>query len=101
MISKAGIAIFLFGNKRDARGRIVLADGMREELLIARRMGLQIIAVGSTGWIAEEIANDLSTSLDGRSKAFKKAFATANDRTADIASTVKAILVMVGEYSAL
>jgi hypothetical protein len=98
MISKAGIAIFLFGNKRDRRGNIVYADGMREELSIARSLGLQIIAVGSTGWVAEETVKEIIGSLTGRTKAFKKAFAVANDSNADIESTVKAILTMVNEY---
>ncbi|MGZ3236723.1 MAG: SIR2 family protein [Burkholderiaceae bacterium] len=98
MIRKAGIAIFLFGNKRDKRGNIIKADGMLEELEIARAMGLKIIAAGSTGWVAREIANDLAGTLSGRSKAFRKAFAIANDANVDIASTVKAILMMVNEY---
>lgn len=98
MIGKAGIAIFLFGNKRDDRGNIVVADGMREELVIAQSMNLSIIAAGSTGWVAQEIASDLAGSLSGRTKAFRQAFAIANDPTADIASTVKAIMTMVNEY---
>ncbi|MFL9904572.1 SIR2 family protein [Paraburkholderia fungorum] len=100
MISKAGIAIFLFGNKRDDRGNIVPADGMRDELAIARALGLHIVTAGSTGWVAQEIASDLAGSLAGRTKAFRKAFAIANDPNPriEIASTVKAILTMVNEY---
>ncbi|MBI5791878.1 MAG: SIR2 family protein [Rhodocyclales bacterium] len=98
MISNAGIAIFVFGNKRDGRGKIILADGMRYELEIARSMGLQIIAIGSTGWIAQEIAADLRSSLSGRTKAFLKAFTVANDPNAPIESIVRATLTMVCEY---
>lgn len=98
MISKAGIAIFLFGNKRDDRGHIVPADGMREELAIAQSLGLKIIAVGSTGWIAQEIANDLAGRLTGRSKAFLKAFQIAADPSSDVVAKVKAILYMTLEY---
>ncbi|WP_296555448.1 SIR2 family protein [Pigmentiphaga sp.] len=101
MIGKAGIAIFLFGNKRSARGKIVLADGVREELAIARAMGLHIVAAGSTGWVAQEIAAELAASISDRSKAFKKAFSVANDPRADTASIVKAVLVMVNEYANL
>ena len=101
MIGKAGIAIFLFGNKRDSHGKIVVADGMREELAIAKSMGLQIVAVGSTGWVAEEIATDLSAAISDQTKAFKRAFAVANDPNSDIASTVKSVLVMVSEYANL
>lgn len=98
MIRKAGIAVFLFGNKRDGRGRVVDADGMREELAVAKEMGLHIVAVGSTGWVAEQIARELRPSVATRTKAFRKAFSVANDKDADIASTVKATLAMVGEY---
>ncbi|MEF9481031.1 SIR2 family protein [Ralstonia sp. 1B3] len=101
MIGKAGIAIFLFGNKRDSRGNIVLADGMREELAIARSKGLQVVAVGSTGWMAQEIATSLAGAIVERSKAFKKAFAVANDPGVDIPSTVRAVLTMVHEYANL
>ena len=31
MLDYAGIAIFVFGNKRDATGDVVLSNGMREE----------------------------------------------------------------------
>jgi archaellum component FlaG (FlaF/FlaG flagellin family) len=61
-------------------------------------MQLKIIAVGSTGWVAQEIADDLADALSGRTKAFKKAFAIANDPNVDIASTVKATMTMVNEY---
>jgi hypothetical protein len=101
MIGKAGIAIFLFGNKRDGRGNIVVADGMREELEIAKSLGLHIVAVGSTGWIANEIASSLSASINSRTKEFKKAFIVANDPGSDVASVVKAVLLMVNEYSTL
>jgi hypothetical protein len=98
MISKAGIAIFLFGNKRDERGKIVPADGMQEEFDIAQACGLQIIAAGSTGWMAERIAKDQVSFLSERTSTFRKAFDIANNPRADIASTVKAILTMVNEY---
>lgn len=101
MLSKAGIAIFLFGNKRDGRGNITSADGMWEELAIARSMGLHVIAVGSTGWVAEEIANDLKSSISSRTKAFQKAFAIANDPDSDKTVITKAIMTMVDECKRL
>ena len=101
MIGKAGIAIFLFGNKRDDRGRIVAADGMREEYSIVQALGLSVIAVGATGWVAQEISRDLVGKISGRSKAFQKACRTANDSAADIDSVVKATLTMASEYKNL
>lgn len=98
MISKAGIAIFLFGNKRDAKEKIVDADGMIEELLIAQSLGLHIIAVGATGWVAGQIADGQAAFNSSRSKGFNRAFAIANDPSADLESIVKAVMTMVNEY---
>ncbi len=73
MIGKAGIAIFLFGNKRDDRGRIVAADGMREGYSIVQALGLSVIAVGATGWVAQAISRDLVGKISGRSgRPFRK-----------------------------
>ena len=98
MIGKAGIAIFLFGNKRDAKGRLERADGMLEELSLARAEGLHVIAVGATGWIAEHIAASLASDARARTPAFRKAFAVANDANAKPTAIVKAVIAMVIEY---
>ena len=49
MLSYAGVALFLFGNKRDASGAVVGADGMEEEFKLAVAKGLFVVPVGSTG----------------------------------------------------
>lgn len=98
MVKKAGIAIFVFGNRRNARGKIEDAKGMLEELSLAREAGLYIIAVGATGWIAAEIAESLVGDSSLRTPAFRKAFAVANNPKADPAKIVKAVLTMVAEY---
>jgi hypothetical protein len=54
MISKAGVAIFVFGNKADDNGTVA-ADGMLEEFRIANAMGLLIVPVASTGSVAARI----------------------------------------------
>lgn len=101
MIAKAGIAIFLFGNKRDARGGIEKASGMLEELSLAQASGLHVIAVGATGWVAEEFAASPSGDLGIRSPAFQKAYAVINDKSADPIAIVKSIILMVTEYGAV
>lgn len=98
MINKAGIAIFLFGNKRDKNGSIVLADGVEQEFEIAKALGLKLIAVGATGWVAEKIAKDLVESSTKESKAFKTAFQTANNPKSKPNHIVDAVLTMVSEY---
>lgn len=58
MVSKSGIAIFVFGNTVDRSGRIVSAEGMLEEFKIATESGLVVVPVGSTGYVAEMIPQD-------------------------------------------
>jgi len=55
MISHAGVAIFVFGNKTGAAGDVLLADGMLEEFEIAHSAGLLVIPVGATGYVAETL----------------------------------------------
>ena len=54
MISNAGACIVLAGDKVVA-GTVVSADGVRQEVQIAREQGKAIIPVGATGHIAREL----------------------------------------------
>jgi hypothetical protein len=55
MLAQAGVALFLFGNKRDATGNIVAADGMEEEFALASQKRLALVPVGCTGHTASEL----------------------------------------------
>lgn len=78
MIPLARIAIFLFGNKLDATGNVVPANGVRREFEIATANGLKVVPVGATGFMAEElwkeVAADLDTYFPGHSKEFDDNF---------------------------
>lgn len=64
-IPLAGIAVFVFGNKkRKDNGEIVLADGMIEEFNIAIRNGLKVIPIGATGYVAEQIWLNVKSDFD-------------------------------------
>lgn len=63
MISRSGLAIFLFGNKTD-NGKLAKADGMMEEYQIALEKGNIIVPVGCTGYVAEEIWNEIKIDLE-------------------------------------
>jgi len=54
MISNAGICIVLAGNK-NVSGAIVPADGVRQEVEIARDQGKLVVPVGATGHVAREL----------------------------------------------
>ena len=55
MISLAGIAVFIFGNKNDGKGNVTLANGVKREFEIALSQGLIPIPIASTGYITQEI----------------------------------------------
>ena len=53
MINYAGIAIFVFGNKRDATGDIVPSNGMKQEFELCVQAGVRPLPIGATGYMAE------------------------------------------------
>lgn len=95
MISYAGIAIFVFGNKiKD--GNIVVADGLIKEFEIAKNNGLLLIPVGATEYATREIYNKLSQDgyFDGAE--FPKDLREHINKLADFNSdleTIKGVLI--------
>lgn len=59
MISLAGIAVFIFGNKNDGKGNIILASGVKREFEIAISQGLIPIPIVATGYITQEIFDEI------------------------------------------
>lgn len=62
MISLGGVAIFIFGNKKNSSNEIVLANGVKREFEIAIEHQLIPIPVPMTGYVAEEIFNAIMQS---------------------------------------
>lgn len=62
MISRAGVSIFLFGNKLND-SRIILADGMKSELQIAVERHNLVVPVGCTGFVAQEIWENIRQNM--------------------------------------
>ncbi|AGP48697.1 hypothetical protein PSYCG_05865 [Psychrobacter sp. G] len=60
MISYAGISIFLFGNKLNENGELVLSNGIQEEFDISNNNSNFLLPVGGTGYIAEKLWKDLT-----------------------------------------
>lgn len=63
LISAAGICLVVLGNKR-IDGRIVPAGGVRRECEIACQHGLNVVPLGATGYMANEIWSEMSSNLD-------------------------------------
>ncbi len=71
MIDYAGIALFVFGNKRDPKGGLVLSNGMRQEFDLCIQAGVHPLPVGATGFMAGELWNEVQ-------KDFAKFYPDAN-----------------------
>ncbi len=65
MISYAGIAIFMFGNKLEGES-VVASNGMRQEFDIAKEKGLVLLPIGATGYISEELWSEALMDLQNR-----------------------------------
>ena len=63
MISRAGVSIFLFGNKL-VDGEVKLANGMQEEFDIAYNKGHSLLPIGYTGYKALELWNEINTNFE-------------------------------------
>jgi hypothetical protein len=86
MISRAGISIFIFGNKKDSNtNEIIDANGVRSEFKIAREQGNILIPVGVTGFMATElwdiINNSFSDFYPKASQTLRCLFAKLNEET--------------------
>jgi hypothetical protein len=62
IISSVGIVIFFIGNK-NIDGKILLADGMKEEFCIAKQLGLIVIPIGCSGYMAKEIWDEVQNNI--------------------------------------
>jgi hypothetical protein len=89
MLDHAGIAIFVFGNKRTPAGDIVASNGMKEEFDICVERGAHPLPIGATGFMArelwEEMNKDLTKFYPAAPPTFKTDFASLGDtaKTAD------------------
>jgi hypothetical protein len=64
MISNAGIAIFIFGNKEDDENGVVEASGITNEFEIAKNLGLKLIPIGATGFTSKTLWKKIIGNFD-------------------------------------
>jgi Sir2- and TIR-associating SLOG family/SIR2-like domain len=95
LIGDAGIALFLFGNKR-AGSAIVASDGMKQEYDIALKHGLVVLPIGATGSISEHLAKELlATSSGALSGANRDALEAISKPVTDLMTLVDPIVDLV------
>ena len=62
MISLAGVSIIIFGNKKNADGDLIQANGVKSEFDIALKHNLIPIPIATTGYMTSEIFNEIMKS---------------------------------------
>jgi hypothetical protein len=86
IVSHAGIAIFLFGNKRGDKEQLIEADGVHEEFRFAVEAGLAIVAIGATGSAAkniwETVCNDFLSYFPNATSKMRSAYKALGDSRA-------------------
>ena len=63
IFENAGIAIFMFGNKL-SDNEIIMANGVYEEYEIAKKANAYIIPIGSTGYVAKRIWDEVFQNIN-------------------------------------
>lgn len=64
MLAETGVSIFMFGNKKEAKtGSIIEANGCMQEFEIAKTKGNIIIPIGSTGYTAKTILENVKKDM--------------------------------------
>lgn len=95
MISRTGVSIFIYGNKREGKD-LVLADGIYSEFEISSHQNNYIVPVGATGFVAKEIWNKVNQDFENyypnASGDIKNAYKDLNDETLTKEELVKKIL---------
>lgn len=101
MVGQAGIALYLFGNKRNARGHVREADGVLEEFECAQAAGVIPIPVGATGDAAQtlwqRVSHEFALFYPHTSKAFARHFQTLGRPTASNEQLIRAVMSMLQE----
>jgi hypothetical protein len=87
MLQEAGVAVFVYGNKKDEDGiSIKNSNGMEEEFNLAVEKGIMPIPIGATGYMAKILWEKV---MDN----FEKYYPSNDDNKA----TIKEIRILIGE----
>jgi len=63
VIGYAGISLFFMGNKLE-NGKVVAAEGVKKEFEIAEKLGLLLLPIGASGYMAEQLWKTVMANID-------------------------------------
>ena len=101
MIEHAGVAIFVFGNKRDADGNVIPSNGMREEFDLCVQAGVRPLPIGASGFMAAELWKEVNSSMQnyfpGASAAFRADFQKLGDPSTSTSELLSVVQRMIDQ----
>ena len=95
LIEHAGIAVFVFGNKPDASGHIVLGEGVRKEFDLCIAANVRPLPIGATGFMAEELWKEVLGNFDTFYPAADAAFREEFEKLGDLSKTPSELIAAV------
>lgn len=99
MLEQSGIVLFVFGNKLDPDGNIIASNGMRQEFDLSFKSGLIPIPLGVTGFMAEELWNEVSSNLNNYipniNKEFEANFLKLGDKSLESKELIPTIIAII------
>jgi hypothetical protein len=95
MLDYAGIAIFVFGNKRNPSGDIVPSNGMAEEFELCVQRGAHPLPIGATGFMAKELWAEMMKDLSKFYPAATSAFTAEFEQLGDTSKSGDELRVIV------
>ncbi|HVI12916.1 MAG TPA: SIR2 family protein [Pseudolabrys sp.] len=99
ILSHAGIALFLFGNKKDPDAELAVSDGVLREFEIAGQQGAAVLPIGATGSAAKILADQVVSNPDKFTPALdahgRGMLATLTNHTDDLKSLITPIVALV------
>ena len=102
IIGKAGIAIYVFGNKLNEKGEVIDADGLWKEFKIAIDKGVRVIPIGKTGFVARKIWQQVWKARNkylGANKKIHSLFKKLNSPKIKLTQTISIVVQIIKEYS--
>ena len=101
LVSPVGFAVFIAGNKVDETGTVVSANGVRAEYEIARELGKYPLPIGATGWVADELWQEVLEDFDAifPSGTSRRAFRALGSKKASDASILDALFSLINQLT--
>lgn len=102
MLNQVGVSVFIFGNKIDEKGTVINANGMYEEFEIAVKKNIIPIPVGVTGFMAEEIYDEVlknfQTYIKCDNEEIKNLYIKLNNKTLTDEEVIDTVIKIINKF---